>query len=79
MAKRKTTGGGLTPPKGEIFWVQYRDKDGKLFACLTSKGTDMHNADRGMYYVYEAAGEEWNKLGRGKNPTELEKKYVRFG
>lgn len=76
--KKKAPGGSLTFPKGEVVWVQYRGSDGAVKYIITSKGADMHTADRSMYYAYECAGGEWKKLGRGKNPAELEEKYVRI-
>ena len=70
MAKAKT-GGNLTYPKGETIWVQYYTKDGTLKYIMTSK-----TGDRNTYYVYESDGTDFKKLGRGKNPAELEERYV---
>ena len=72
MAKAKT-GGTLTYPKGETIWVQYHTKDGTLKYIMTSK-----TGDRNMYYAYELDGTGFKKLGRGKNPTDLEEKYIKL-
>ena len=72
MAKTKT-GGTFTYPKGETIWVQYHTKDGALKYIMTSK-----TGDRNTYYVYELDGTDFKKLGRGKNPAELEEKYIKL-
>lgn len=72
MAKAKT-GGALTYPKGETIWVQYHTKDGTRKYIMTSK-----TGDRNTYYVYELDGTDFKKLGRGKNPAELEEKYIKL-
>ena len=53
--------------KDETRWVSYYDTDGNLQYVVTS------NKDRTVYYIYD---ESYNKLGRGKSPLELQKKYM---
>lgn len=77
MAKKKAPG-GLTFPKGETVWEQHHGADGAVQYIITSKGANMHVADRSAYFVYERTPDGWNKLGRGKSPAELVKKYVRI-
>lgn len=77
MAKQGT-GGTLTYPKGEVVWIRLHDGNGELRYLVTSKGENMHNADRSMYYCYKLIDGKWEKLGRGKDPAELEEKYARI-
>ena len=57
-------------PKGEIVWVIYKNRHGEIVYILTSKTT------RDYYYLYEVLKEgKINKLGRSKDPPELEEKY----
>ena len=68
----RTDGAGtLTYPKGEAIWVQYCTKDGELKSIITSK-----SGERSFYYAYERSGNGFRKLGRGKDPAELEEKYI---
>lgn len=60
----------LKYPRGEIVWVEYRNKDGKTLFILTSKET------RDMYFLYELVNGVFNKLGKAKEPPELEKKFL---
>jgi hypothetical protein len=57
-------------PKGEIVWVSYRNSNNKLCYIITSKIL------RDYYYIYELIDSEFKKLGKAKNPTELEKKFI---
>lgn len=52
--------------RNEIKWVSGLDKNGNLRYTITS------NVDRTWYYIYDKDG---NKLGKAKNPNELEEKY----
>lgn len=52
--------------KNEIVWLHGQDKDGNLKYIITS------NADRSWYYIYN---KDYQKLGKAKTPTELEKKH----
>lgn len=67
---RKKTGAAFTHPKGETIWVTHHDAQGDVKYIVTS------NKDRTSYYLYRLVGGELQKLGRGKNPAELEDKYV---
>lgn len=69
--KTKKAGAGFTYPKGETVWVRYLGRDGALKYIMTSK-----IGDRSTYYLYELDGTVFKKLSRGKNPAELEEKYV---
>ena len=55
-------------PKGEVVWVQYI-KDGAPMFIMTSK------AIRDYYYLYQMTDGSFKKLGKSKDPRELEKKY----
>lgn len=55
-------------PKGEIVWCRYC-RDGELLFAMTSKPA------RDFYYLYKREGDGMKKLGRSKDPRELEKKY----
>ena len=56
-------------PKGEIVWTGYYDKQGELRFIVTSKPL------RDNYFLYELVDGVFKKLGRSKNPTELENKF----
>lgn len=56
-------------PKNEIVWMHYYDASNNLRFLLTSK------ASRDYYYLYEASGGQLIKLGRAKNPMQLETKF----
>ena len=58
-------------PKGETVWVQYI-KDGEPVFIMTSK------AIRDCYYLYQRADDGFKKLGRSKDPREMETKYEIF-
>lgn len=57
-------------PKGEMIWVRYCSSKGATGFLLTSKITS-----RDFYYLYEVVDGKLKKLGRGKNPLELEEKF----
>jgi hypothetical protein len=57
-------------PKGEMIWVRYCSSKGATRFLLTSKITS-----RDFYYLYEVVDGKLKKLGRGKNPLELEEKF----
>lgn len=73
MARAKKAGDGFAYPKGETVWVQYHAAAGVLKYILTSK-----TEDRNIYYMYALVNGTFQKLGRGKSPVELERKYVRW-
>lgn len=56
-------------PKGEIVWVSYYNNKSELKFIITSKSA------REYYLLYEAVGEEFKKLGKSKDPKELEEKF----
>lgn len=57
-------------PKGEIAWVGYYNKEGAPLFILTSKPS------RDFYFLYEVNKDgTLKKLGRAKEPPELEEKY----
>lgn len=57
-------------PNGEIGWVGYYNRSGKLIFVLTSK-----EKDRSWYFLYEVDGNTMKKLGKAHTPPELENKY----
>lgn len=52
--------------KNEHSIVRGQDENGNLKYILTT------NADKSWYYIYD---KDYQKLGKAKTPTELEKKY----
>ena len=59
-------------PKGEIIWVSHYDAEGVLRYITTSKPM------RDCYYIYELTGEKFVRLGKGKDPSALEARYINF-
>lgn len=59
----------LKYPKGETVWTSYIGKSGNLAYIITAK------QQRDSYYLYELGEGGFTKLGKGKTPTELERKY----
>lgn len=57
-------------PRGEIVWISHYDKDNNLRYITTSKPT------RDLYFLYELTDDGFVKLGKDKNPTVLEEKYI---
>lgn len=58
-------------PKNESVWVTICDKEGDPAYLITSKQT------RDFYFIYEINRDgSLTKLGKSKNPRELEDKYV---
>ena len=62
--------GNLKYPKGEHVWVNYTNRNGDLLFIMTSK-----NGNRDWYYLYELVGTEFKKLGKAREPPELESRY----
>ena len=60
----------LKYPKGETVWVSYRTTENEKRFIITSK-----NDDRTWYFLYELQGDTFKKLGKAKNPYELEEKF----
>lgn len=56
-------------PKGETVWVSYYNSKKELLFIMTSKPI------RDFYFLYEVVDGEFKKLGKAKNPTELEEKF----
>lgn len=60
-------------PKTEAYvWVSHYDSDRVLRYLTTS------NKDRTRYTVFEVSDGKLTKLGSGKDPGELDRKYVRL-
>lgn len=59
-------------PKGEIVWVGHYDKDNNLRYITTSKPA------RDFYFLYELKDGKFVKLGKDKNPQDLEKKFIKL-
>ena len=57
-------------PKGERIWTCYYSREKELLFIVTSKETS-----REFYYLYEVSGDKLNKLGKARNPRELEDKF----
>jgi len=57
-------------PKGEIVWVSHYDKNGNLRYITTSKPMGDY------YFLYELKDDKFVKLGRDRNPSALESKYI---
>lgn len=57
-------------PNGEIVWVRYVNTTGDTVCILTSKPA------RDYYFLYEVQQDgKIKKLGKAKEPPELEKKF----
>ena len=56
-------------PKGETVWVSYYNCQKELRFIITSKPL------RDFYFAYEVINGEFQKLGKAKNPQELELKF----
>lgn len=56
-------------PSGEILWVQYMN-NGLVTHIITSK------PDRSLYYLYQVSNDKLTKLGKAKEPTELEERFI---
>ena len=57
-------------PKGETVWVGYYNKSGECIFILTSKPA------RDFYFLYEVNSDgSIKKLGKAKEPPELERKF----
>lgn len=60
MAKKSTFG------SGETLWVTIMNYDGNKFFVTSDKNRD-------NYFIYNS---EYKKLGKNKDPLELERKFV---
>lgn len=67
MARTKSETSDATINKDEVRCASYYDESNKLKYIITS------NKDCTMFYIYDG---EYNKLGRGKSPLELQEKYM---
>lgn len=56
-------------PPSEILWMTVSSKSGEVF-YITSK------QNRDTYYIYKQLTDGVSRLGKGKSPDELEKKWV---
>lgn len=56
-------------PRGERVFTGYYNAAGELLFILTAKET------RDYYYLYEFVDRSFRKLGRSRNPKELEEKF----
>lgn len=60
-------------PKNESVWATICDKEGDPAYLITSKQT------RDFYFIYEISGSgDIKRLGKSKNPRELEERYVKL-
>ena len=57
-------------PTSEILWLTVTSHSGSVF-YITSKQT------RDTYYIYQQRQDSISRIGKGKTPDELEKKYVK--
>lgn len=55
--------------KNEIAWVQYNDSEGNMVYLMTSSPL------RDIYYLYKYDGRELKRIGKSKNPVELEQRF----
>jgi len=63
-------GVSIRPPKGEIAWTGYYNRAGEPVCIITSKPA------RDFYFLYEVKPDgSLAKLGRAKEPPELERKF----
>lgn len=63
----------ISYPKNEIVWVNYVNVNGEVSFILTSKQA------RDFYYLYEVLEDgKTYRLGRAKEPPELESKFNVF-
>ena len=63
---KKDTTKEETMGKSERAWVSAYDANNNLKYTVTS------NKDRSVYYIYD---KDFKRLGRGKSPLELERKF----
>lgn len=57
-------------PKTETIWVTYRAGDGKTYY------TTAKTLNRDYYYLYKLVDGKAQKLGKARNPIELEEKFI---
>lgn len=55
--------------KNERIWATIKSSNGVFY--ITSK-----NDSRDMYYIYKEENEKAVKIGKGKNPLDLERRYI---
>ena len=68
MPVKQPTVSGI--PKSETIWVTYVAKDGNTY--YTTAKTN----NRDYYYLYKLVDGKAQKLGKVRNPIDLEKKYI---
>ena len=56
-------------PPSEVLWMTVSSKSGEVF-YITSK------QNRDAYFIYKQLTDSVARLGKGKSPDELEKKYI---
>ena len=60
--------------KGELLWESICKKDGSVAYLITS------DSRRDVYYLYHVNKDgTTQRIGKGKNPPDLHKKYLRGG
>lgn len=59
----------LKYPRGEHVWTGYYSRSGQLLFIVTSKEA------RDWYYLYKLENDVFKKLGKAREPPELEQKY----
>ena len=69
MAKPKEDKPEVKYPRGEDVCVTCYDKDSNPLFLITEKTLQE------LYFIYEFTGDGLVKLGKGKSPSELEKKF----
>lgn len=57
-------------PKNEKVWVEFTALNGDIFLTTTKEG------DRSCYFLYKIINGVATKLGKAKDPIELEEKYI---
>ena len=58
-------------PPGEKIWTTTRTAEGEVYYTTSKCG------DRSMYFLYKDSPEGVKRLGKGGNPKELERKYIK--
>ncbi len=59
----------LKYPRGEHVWTGYYSRSGQLLFIVTSKEA------RDWYYLYKLENDVFKKLGKAREPPELEQKF----
>ena len=68
MPVRQPTVRGI--PKTETIWITYKSGDGNTYY------TTAKTQNRDYYYLYKLVDGKAQKLGRARNPVELEEKFI---